>query len=169
MGKDEALYQYLLINHPELVEDDREKPHMQAVVEIPQKAPEGSILRSESPLDLLNRVSKFNAEWVRAGHREGQNAHNVSCTIPVKPDEWELVGEWMWKNRNAFNGISVFPFFEADSTQPQLPFEDITEERFNMLSASLHELDLTKVIEVNDMTDLSAEAACAGGACEITF
>ena len=30
-----------------------------------------------------------------------------------------------------------------------------------------HEIDLSKVIETNDNTDLSGELACAGGACEI--
>jgi hypothetical protein len=33
---------------------------------------------------------------------------------------------------------------------------------------TLKEVDLSKVVELEDMTDLAAEAACAGGAgCEI--
>jgi ribonucleoside-diphosphate reductase alpha chain len=167
VGKNEALYGYLVENHPELVEDEYFNPDAQAVIEIPQKAPEGSILRTESPLDLLNRVGRFNTEWVATGHREGQNTHNVSCTISLKDDEWELCGEWMWKNRNNFNGISVLPY--DGGTYIQAPFEDITEERFKMLEASLNNIDLTKVVETQDNTDLSGEAACAGGACEVTF
>ena len=167
VGKNEALYGYLVENHPELVEDEYFNPDAQAVIEIPQKAPEGSILRTESPLDLLNRVGRFNTEWVATGHREGQNTHNVSCTISLKDDEWELCGEWMWKNRNNFNGISVLPY--DGGTYIQAPFEDITEERFKMLEASLNDIDLTKVVETQDNTDLSGEAACAGGACEVTF
>ncbi len=31
----------------------------------------------------------------------------------------------------------------------------------------LHEVDLSKVIEVEDNTDQKGELACAGGACEI--
>ena len=165
LGKNEALYQHLAKHHPELIEDEYFNPEQQAVVEIPQKAPEGSILRTENALDLLDRVRKFNTEWVQAGHREGQNSHNVSCTISVKDDEWPDVGEWMWKNRNTFNGIAVLPY--NGGTYTQAPFEDITEERFNMLESSLNEIDLTKVIEAEDETDLSGEAACAGGACEI--
>jgi ribonucleoside-diphosphate reductase alpha chain len=167
VGKNEALYGYLVENHPELVEDEYFNPDAQAVIEIPQKAPEGSILRTESPLDLLNRVGRFNTEWVATGHREGQNSHNVSCTISLKDDEWELCGEWMWKNRNSFNGISVLPY--DGGTYIQAPFEDITEERFKMLEGSLNDIDLTKVVETQDNTDLSGEAACAGGACEVTF
>ena len=165
LGKNEALYQHLAKHHPELIEDEYFNPEQQAVVEIPQKAPEGSILRTENALDLLDRVRKFNTEWVQTGHREGQNSHNVSCTISVKDDEWPDVGEWMWKNRNTFNGIAVLPY--NGGTYTQAPFEDITEERFNMLESSLNEIDLTKVIEAEDETDLSGEAACAGGACEI--
>jgi len=137
------------------------------VIEIPQKAPEGSILRSESPIDLLNRVGRFNTEWVHSGHREGQNTHNVSCTISLKEDEWPLCGEWMWKNRNNFNGISVLPY--DGGTYVQAPFEDITKERYDMLESSLNAIDLTNVVEMQDETDLAGEAACAGGSCEITF
>lgn len=165
VGKNEALYGYLVENHPELVEDEYFNPDAQAVIEIPQKAPEGSILRTESPLDLLNRVGRFNTEWVATGHREGQNTHNVSCTISLKEDEWELCGEWMWKNRNNFNGISVLPY--DGGTYIQAPFEDITEERFKLLEGSLNDIDLTKVVETQDNTDLAGEAACVGGACEL--
>jgi len=165
LGKNEALYQHLAKHHPELVEDEFFNPESQAVVEIPQKAPKGSILRTENALDLLDRVRKFNTEWVQPGHREGQNSHNVSCTISVKDTEWPDVGEWMWKNRNTFNGIAVLPY--NGGTYTQAPFEDITEDRFNMLERSLNDIDLTGVIEAEDETDLSGEAACAGGACEI--
>jgi len=35
------------------------------------------------------------------------------------------------------------------------------------LIKTLTDVDLTKVIELQDNTNLSGEAACAGGACEI--
>lgn len=167
LGKNEALYQHLNKHHPELIEDEYFNPDSQAVVEIPQKAPQGSILRSESPLELLDRVRRFNTEWVAEGHIEGQNTHNVSSTISVKEDEWSLVGEWMWKNRNTFNGISVLPY--DGGTYPQAPFETITKERFEVLEKSLNDIDLTKVVEAVDNTDLSGEAACSAGGCELTF
>jgi len=166
IGKNEALYQYFAENHPELVEDEFFNPQSQSVIEIPQKAPEGSILRTESPIQLLDRVRKFNTEWVATGHIEGQNSHNVSCTISVKDDEWEEVGMWMWKNRNTFNGIAVLPY--NGGTYIQAPFEDITEEQFNLMEGSLTSIDLSKIIESADETDLSSEVACGGGGCEIT-
>ena len=167
VGKNEALYQYFAENHPELVEDEYFNPTEQAVIEIPQEAPKGSILRTESPVELLDRVRKYNVEWVAPGHIEGQNSHNVSCTISIKEDEWELAGEWMWKNRYTFNGIAVLPY--DGGTYVQAPFEDISEERYRIMESALQNIDLTQVKEVEDKTDLSGEAACAGGACEVTF
>ena len=166
VGKDEAIYTYLAENHPALVEDEYFRPNDQAVIEIPQAAPEGAILRHESPMDLLSRVSRFNAEWVRTGHRDGQNAHNVSVTVSVKDDEWEKVGEWMWKNRNHFNGISVLPYMGG--TYKQAPFEDITKEQYEIMESALDEIDLTQVKETEDNTDLTGEIACGADGCEVT-
>ena len=39
VGKNEAIYSYLAINHPELVEDEFFRPHDTAVISIPQSAP----------------------------------------------------------------------------------------------------------------------------------
>jgi ribonucleoside-triphosphate reductase len=165
VGKNEAIYSYLAINHPELVEDEYFRPHDTAVITIPQMAPEGSILRYESVFQMLERVKKVSQEWVRSGHRGGQNSHNVSATVSIKEDEWELVGDWMWKNRKYYNGLSVLPY--NGGTYTQAPFEDCTKEDFERLVNTLKDVDLTKVIELQDNTDLRGEVACAGGACEI--
>ena len=165
VGKNEAIYSYLAINHPELVEDEYFRPHDTAVITIPQMSPEGSILRYESVFQMLERVKKVSQEWIRPGHRGGQNSHNVSATVSIKEDEWDLVGDWMWKNRKFYNGLSVLPY--NGGTYTQAPFEDCTKEDFERLSATLKNVDLTKVIELQDNTDLRGEAACAGGACEI--
>ena len=165
VGKNEAIYQYLAIYHPELIEDEFFRPHDTAVISVPQKAPEGAILRTESPFQLLDRVKKVTQEWVRHGHRSGSNSHNVSATISLKPEDWELAGEWMWENRDYYNGLSVLPF--SDHTYKQAPFEDCDKETFERMFKSLTNIDLTKVVELTDETDLSGELACAGGACEI--
>jgi ribonucleoside-diphosphate reductase alpha chain len=165
VGKNEALYAHLAVYHPELVEDEYFKPTIQAVISVPQKAPEGAILRTESAIDLLERVRKFNVEWVRKGHRRGANTNNVSATISIKENEWKEVGEWMWKYKETFNGLSVLPYFGGSYIQA--PFEDITKEKFEEMETFLHNIDLTKVIEFSDETALMDQAACAGGACEI--
>ena len=165
VGKNESIYTYLAINHPDLVEDELFRPHDTAVISVPQKAPIGSILRHESPFDLLERVKKVSQEWIKPGHRTGQNTHNVSATVSLKPEDWELAGEWMWTNREYYNGLSVLPY--NGGTYDQAPFEDCNEETYEKMMKSLTSVDLSKVIELEDNTDLSGELACAGGACEI--
>ena len=165
VGKNESIYSYLAINHPELIEDEFFRPHDTAVISIPQKAPEGAIIRHESVFQMLERVKKVSQEWIKPGHRNGQNSHNVSATVSIKEDEWNLVGEWMWNNRDFYNGLSVLPY--NGGTYTQAPFEDCTKEDFDKLVKTLTDVDLTKVIELQDNTDLRGEAACAGGACEI--
>jgi len=165
VGKIEAIYTYLAEYHPELVEDEYFRPHDTAVISIPQKAPEGAILRTESPFALLDRIKKVHLEWVKPGHRSGNNTHNVSATVSLKADEWELAGEWMWTNRDHYNGLSVLPY--DGGTYIQAPFEDITKDQYEVMLQSLTNIDLSQVIELDDNTDLSGELACAGGACEI--
>ena len=165
VGKNEAIYNYLVENHPELIEDEYFRPHDTAVISVPQRAPEGAILRTESAIDLLERVKKVSTEWVKGGHRKGQNTHNVSATITIKEHEWDIVGEWMWENKSHYNGLSVLP--HSDHTYVQAPFEECDKEQYEQLLGSLMSVDLTNVVELNDNTDLQGELACAGGSCEI--
>ena len=183
-NKNEDLAAYLMVNHPELCEDDVLRPTDTVCVRIPVKAPEGSILRTETALDTLERVKRFSTEWIKPGHINGDNTHNVSATISINserayvttPDgyqevviggrnEWEIVGEWMWNNQNVYNGLSVLPAF--NHTYLQAPFEDISEEEYNKRIGSINSVDLTKVTELDDSVDFGQVAACAGGACEI--
>jgi ribonucleoside-triphosphate reductase len=166
VGKNESIYNYLKKNNPDLVADEYFRPHDTAVIEIPQSAPKGSILRTESAFDLLKRVKKVATEWVKPGHRKGSNTHNVSATISLKSDEWDKAGKWMWDNRECYNGLSVLPF--DGGTYTQAPFEDITKEEFDRRVKSLNDIDLSYIVETTDETDLSGELACAGGVCEIT-
>ena len=166
VGKNEAIYKYLKAKHPELVDDEYFRPHDTAVIEIPQSAPKGSILRTESAFDLMERVKRVATEWVSAGHKGGSNTHNVSATISLKKEDWDKAGEWMWKNRTSYNGLSVLPY--DGGTYTQAPFEDITKKKFEELVKLLQDVNLENVMEETDETDLSGELACAGGSCEIT-
>ena len=165
VGKNEAIYNYLSKNHPNLVEDEIFRPNDTAVISVPQKAPKGSVTRHESALELLDRVKTITENWVKPGHIDGQNTHNVSATISIKNEEWESVGDWMWRNRNMYNGLSVLPY--DNGTYQQAPFEDIDEKQYEELVKSLENIDLTYVTEDSDETNLSDQAACAGGSCEI--
>ena len=165
VGKNEAIYSYLKDNHPELIEDEYFRPHDTAVIGIPQKSPEGSILRNESPIQLLERVKKVHTEWIKPGHRGGSNSHNVSATISVREHEWPAVGEWMWNEREHYNGLSVLPY--DSGSYKQAPFEDCDKEYYDKLMETLKDVDLSKIIELDDETDLSGELACSGSGCVI--
>lgn len=164
-NKNEDIAAYMMVNHPEMCEDDVLRPKDTVCVRIPIKAPEGSIFRTETAIDTLERVKKFATEWVLPGHVKGDNTHNVSATINVKEDEWPIVGTWMWENREAYNGLSVLPYFGG--SYQQAPFEDITEEEYNKRIATLHSLDLTKVMEIDDNVEFGQTNACSGGSCAI--
>ena len=165
VGKNEPIYMYLYLNHNELIEDEYFRPHDTAVISVPQKAPPEAIMRTESALQLLKRVAHMSREWVKPGHCKGQNTHNVSATISIKDAEWNDVGEWMWENRDIYNGLSVLPY--SGGSYIQAPFEDCSVETYEAMLSSLTEVDLTNVVEYDDNTDLTGELACAGGACEI--
>jgi ribonucleoside-diphosphate reductase alpha chain len=165
IGKNEALYNYLIQNHPQLVEDEYFRPHDTAVVGVPQKAPDHAIMRTESPIQLLERVKWFSQQWIKPGHRSGMNTHNISATVSIREHEWDAVGNWMWENKDFYNGLSVLNY--DGGSYKQSPFEDITKEEYERLMSTLHEIDLKNVVEYDDNTELAQEAACAGGACLI--
>jgi ribonucleoside-triphosphate reductase len=166
VGKNESMYKFLADNHPELIEDEYFRPHDTAVISIPQKAPEGSVIRTEHPIELLERVKFVSEMWVKPGHGNGKNTHNISATISIKDDEWDMIGDWMWENKEFYNGLSVLPY--NGGTYVQAPFEDITKKEYYELMETLQLVDIAKIEEDDDETDLSGELACAGGACEIT-
>jgi len=183
-NKNEEIAKYLTENHSEICEDDVLRPHDTLCVRIPIKAPENAILRTETAIDTLKRVKKFSQEWIEAGHITGDNTHNVSATIYIDKNkkygdisflglkdtqsfynEWEVVGDWMWENKEYYNGISVLPY--DGGTYTQAPFEEITEEEYNKRISSIKELDLTNIKEEDDNVSFGQTAACAGGSCEI--
>jgi ribonucleoside-diphosphate reductase alpha chain len=166
LGKNEAIYSYLAIHNPELLEDEYFNPTLQAVISVPQKAPNGAITRYESTLDLLERVKLISKDWVKQGHIKGNNTHNVSCTVSVRDDEWKIIGEWMWANKDYYNGLSVLPYHGG--TYKQTPFEDCTKEVYEQMLKSLKDVDLSKVIEIQDNTNFSESVACGPSGCEIT-
>jgi ribonucleoside-diphosphate reductase alpha chain len=166
VGKNEAMYTYLSIMHPELLEDDVLNSAGQSVISIPQMAPEGAITRnSENAIDFLNRIKNFHGKWIKPGHITGDNTHNVSATVTVKNGEWESVGEWMWQNKDSFNGLSFMP--EDLGSYQQTPFETITEEEYHRLYKSLQRINVADIVEMNDNTNMSDNLACSGGNCEI--
>jgi ribonucleoside-diphosphate reductase alpha chain len=165
VGKSEALYTYLYINHPDLLEDSV-YDSKEAYVSVPIAAPKGALTRgSESAIEFLERVKLLHEKWIKPGHIYGENTHNVSATVTMKPNEWGMVGEWLWENQNHYNGLSFMP--QDLGSYQQTPFEEIDEAKYLELSKFLKGINVANIVETSDNTNLSGEVACAGGACEI--
>jgi ribonucleoside-diphosphate reductase alpha chain len=163
VGKNEAIYEYLKKELPELVED--EVFGNGAVITVPVRAPEEAITRDEDVIAFLERIKYFTEVWVKPGHKGGMNTHNVSATVSIKSNEWDKVSDWLWDNHDSFNGLSFLPY--DNGTYVQAPFEDITIEEFDKFSQYMKTIDLKDVLEIKDNTDLQNELACAGGVCEV--
>jgi len=159
------VYNYFTSTHPELIKIMDQDP-TSAVIGFPIKAPEGSILRDEeSALQFLDRVEKFNTEWVKTGHVSGDNTNNVSATINIKDEEWEGVKKWMWEHKNSFNGLSVLPF--DGGVYKDAPFTECTKEVYEEKLKLVKNVDLSTIKEEVDNTNRMENLACAGNSCEI--
>lgn len=165
ISKNDALYWHLMVHMPDLVEDYRMAPNT-ALVSIPQVSPEGSLLReNETAESLFSRAMMYNKNWVRNGYRSGVNHHNVSCTVSVKDDEWDNLGQSMWKNRENYAGISLLPWDLGD--YDQTPFESCTKEKYEEMSKFVKDINFTDIIEEENNTNMLEQLACSGGACEV--
>ena len=163
VGKNEAIYRYLVEEIPELVEDEVFGPG--AVITIPVRAPQGAITRSEDVTKFLERIKHFKDNWIMPGHNRGMNTHNVSATVSVKSDEWSSVGSWVWDNQDSFNGLSFLPY--DSGTYVQAPFEDCDEKEYERLSRYVKSINIENIVEIEDNTDLQGELACSGASCEV--
>ena len=165
--KTEAIYKYMKRKIPKLVEDDYFQSSTQGIISIPIKAPDNAITRNdETTLDQLERIKKINIEWVHPGHRSGENKNNVSATVFVKQDEWDMVEKWMWENRKYYTGISVLPY-DGGQSYKQAPFEEIDEDKYNELMEYIKELNLDQVKEDEDFTAIKEVVACGAGGCDL--
>lgn len=166
--KHDPVYEFLKIKIAGFINDEMMKEEDGAVVTVPMEAPEGAIMRDESVFNTLERIKKFNKEWIKPGHREGVNTNNVSATVYVKDHEWVRVINWMWENREYYNGITILPY--DNGTYKQAPFEEISKEEFEQMYKMFPlEIDFTQVYEAKNIIKHVQEAACMGGSCEINI
>ncbi len=129
------------------------------VFSFPMKAPE-SANYCDTAMQQLQRWKWLSDNWCD---------HNPSCTITVKEDEWEEVGNWVYENFDSVGGLSFLPKF--DNVYQLAPYEAITEVQFNeMCGAQPSGLDFDAGLmefEKKDETEGSREFACVGGVCEV--
>ncbi|PHS22187.1 MAG: hypothetical protein COA84_13485 [Robiginitomaculum sp.] len=118
LNKDSEVAQLVATSNPYMVEESVwSEAKSDYCVAFPVISKPGSILKSEvMGMNLLQKVKLVQQNWVEAGTNvelcadEGLR-HNVSNTVQVRPDQWEEVEEYLFKNRYSFSGVS----FLADS------------------------------------------------------
>ena len=151
------------------------KPDGKWIIEFPVEAPDGAIVKKDlSAIQFLEMVKSTQRSWVIPGTRDDGRSngltHNVSNTVHVKDEEWLEVAEYLWENQDFFTGVSLLPAL-ADKMYAFAPNEEVVtkadETRWNTILASYKPVDYAAMTEDTDTTNLSSEAACAGGACAV--
>lgn len=126
-------------------------------------------------IEHLKIIKSTQQNWVITGTTEANKKpinHNVSCTVVVKPEEWEGVIDFIFENRKYFTAVSLLSS-SGDKDYPQAPMEAvITEEdeaKWQEIVSKMKHIDYTQLKEDDDKTALQAEFSCAGGQCEINI
>lgn len=128
------------------------------VASFPIKSPEGAITRND-----ISAVEHCEY-WLQV--RRNYTEHKPSATIYYGPDEVIDLMKWVWEHRDEVDGVTFLP--RDDVNLDQLPYEEISRERYEQLAASFPEIDFSKIVrhEHVDMTIASQQAACSAGNCE---
>ena len=130
-NKMEDIYQHFKKTNPRACEESVWSANdSDDVVSFCIEVPDGAKLKNKvSAIDLLSCVKLTQQNWVMTGRNDSLCVksflqHNVSNTINVKPEEWEDVQKFIYKNRKFFCGVSLLPV-SGDKDYPQAPFTTV--------------------------------------------
>tara|TARA_R100001129_G_scaffold185196_1_gene172406 strand:- start:2590 stop:4791 length:2202 start_codon:yes stop_codon:yes gene_type:complete len=153
-NKMEPIYNYFRDINPRACEESVwSNNDSDDVVAFCVEVPAGSKTKNQvGAIDLLTHVKSTQQSWVIPGTNKSLCTqpwlvHNVSNTINVKPEEWQEVERFIYKNRKYFCGISLLPI-TGDKDYPQAPFTAIylpTEQVRHYGDASLFVSGLIEV------------------------
>jgi len=131
----EAPYQYFRSYNPQACEKSSWSANdTDEVIKFPIEVPDGSKLKNQLPaVEMLDVVKQTQMNWVNNGKNDklctqSYLSHNVSNTVTVKPDEWDDVTKFIYKNRKYYAGISLIPQ-SGDKDYPQAPFTTVYTSR----------------------------------------
>ena len=144
------------------------------VITFPIEIPPDAMIKADlTALEHLKIIKSTHDNWVLSGTTEANKkpvTQNVSCTVIVKPDEWEDVINYIYENRAFFSAVSLLPA-TGDKDYPQAPMEAVVteedEKRWKMITENFKHVDYKKLIEKEDVTTLQVEGSCYGGACQV--
>jgi len=131
----EAPYQHFKKLNPQACEKSSwSANNTDEVIKFPIEVPDGAKLKNQLPaVEMLKVVKDTQKNWVYSGKNrslctQDYLSHNVSNTVTVKPDEWEIVAKFIYDNRKYFAGISLIPQ-SGDKDYPQAPFTTVYTSR----------------------------------------
>ena len=138
------------------VEDDVMSPSTR-VFSFPIASPEGAVTASDmGAMEQLELWEIYQDHWCE---------HKPSMTCYYRDEEFLEVGQWLYNKFDKVSGISFLPY--SDHSYAQAPYEPISEEVYQELSAGFPtEIDWD-INEESDMTEGSQTLACVGNSCEI--
>lgn len=130
-NKMEPIYQYFKTINPRACEESVwSNNDSDDVVAFCVEVPDGSKTKNQvDAIGLLEYVKSTQQSWVMNGTNPEQCTqkwltHNVSNTINVKPEEWDAVTDFIYKNRQYFCGVSLLPI-AGDKDYAQAPFTTV--------------------------------------------
>ncbi|MBE0450042.1 MAG: ribonucleoside-triphosphate reductase, adenosylcobalamin-dependent [Clostridia bacterium] len=128
------------------------------VVEFPEKSPIGKTKYDVSALEQLETYKMFMEHYVD---------HNCSITVHVRPNEWEIVEEWVYNNWDDTVALSFLPL--EDSFYQLMPYEAIDEEEYNKRFSQMKPFRpslITKYEKEEIQLDIGSDG-CDTGACPV--
>ena len=152
-----------------------EKPNGDWVVTFPVEAPSDAVLREDlSAVEFMDYVFHVYDAWVVPGTALPFSSigltHNVSCTVNVGPEEWEVVRDHAWANRQRISAMAFLPDL-GDQIYPFAPLQAVlTDEdmaKWGRLIATFKPVDWSTMKELMDGTDLAP--GCEGGKCDVGY
>ena len=132
------------------------------VVGIPIRAA-GKTNKDKDVFELIDDITLLNRDWIKLGHREGANTHNVSTTLRIRPEEVTAVADKLVKNVDRYTAVAYLP--ASDVVYPQAPFQEIDKNTYDQVKDILPEVDLSGVTETFIGNDF--DSACSGDKCEL--
>ena len=138
------------------VEDDVMSPSTR-VFSFPIASPEGAVTASDmGAMEQLELWEIYQDHWCE---------HKPSMTCYYRDEEFLEVGQWLYNKFDKVSGISFLPY--SDHTYQQAPYEPISDETYQELSAGFPtEIDWD-INEESDMTEGAQTLACVGNSCEL--
>lgn len=141
------------------------------VMQVPVKMYDNTLLRSqETAIQCLERMKKLYVNWIKVGHLEGENTHNISLTINYYDHEKEAIKKWMIENKDFYYGISLIPYDGGDYRYlpySQPPHPEVFEILDGCFKDKCKDFSFDKIKERKDFTNFKGEISCQGGACSL--